>query len=105
MLCTSLRGGPERSASDPQTPEQPTRHENNEGNGASGEKKAKWPVIVTVDGEGHERKWGPLSWNTAWRVCRFWENRKGAVKVFLEKGETLKEVDVEKRIDNRGESF
>ena len=60
-----LRGGPERSDDDPQTPENTTQREANEANGGNGEKKAKWPVIVTVDGDGHERKWGPLSRNTA----------------------------------------
>ena len=62
-----------------------------------GKKKAKWPIVVTVDGDGHERKWGPLSRNAARRPGRFWEDGNGAVKVFLEKEETRKEVDVEKR--------
>ena len=53
-----LPGGPERSSDDPQTPKNTTQREANEGNGASGEKKAKWPVVVTVDRDGHERKWG-----------------------------------------------
>ena len=81
-----LRGGPERSACDPQTPEQPTRHEANEGNGASGERNAKWPVIITIEGDGHERKWGLLSPNAAWKAGRFWEGGNGAVMVFNEKG-------------------
>ena len=98
-------GRPERSARDPQTPEQPTRHETNEGNGASGERNAKWPVVVSIDGDGHERRWGPLSLTAAWRAGRFWEGGNGAVKVFIEKGDERKEVDVEKRNVRGRESF
>ena len=81
-------GRPERSADDPQTPKNTAQREANEANGGDGEKKAKWSVIVTVDEDGHERKWGPLSRNAAWRAGRFWEGRRGTVKVLLEKGET-----------------
>ena len=88
--------GPERSAKEPRTQRKPTQRETNEED--QGErKKAKWPIVVTVDGDGHERKWGPLSRNAARRAGRFWEDGNGAVKVFLEKEETRKEVDVEKR--------
>ena len=60
-------------------------------------------MVVAVDGDGHERKWGPLSRNAAWRAGSFWEGGNGAVKVFIEKGETRKEVDVEKRVgEGRG---
>ena len=62
-------------------------------------------MIVTVDGDGHERKWGLLSRNTAWKTGGFWEDRRGAVKVFLEKGETRKEVDVVKPVDEGREKF
>ena len=58
-----------------------------------------------VDGEGHEMKWGPLSRSAAWKAGRFLEDGNGAVKVFLRKGETRKEVDVEKRGDDGGERF
>ena len=88
--------GPERSAKEPRTQRKPTQRETDEED--QGErKKAKWPIVVTVDGDGHERKWGPLSRNAARRAGRFWEDGNGAVKVFLEKEETRKEVDVEKR--------
>ena len=100
----SLRGGPERSARDPQTPKKPTQRETN-GEDRGEKREMTWPVIVTVDGEGHERKWGPLSRSAAWRAGRFWEDRKGAVKVFLEKGETRKEVDIEKRAEEGRERF
>ena len=99
-----LRGGPERSARDPQTPKKPTQRENN-GEVRGEKRKATWPVIVTVDGEGHERKWGPLSRNAAWKAGRFWEDGNGAVTVFLQKDETRKEVDIEKRVDDGGERF
>ena len=87
-------GRPERSARDPQTPKKPTRRETN-GKDRGGKRKTTLPVIVTVDGEGHERELVPLSRNAAWRAGRFWEDGNGAVKVFLAKGETRKEVDVE----------
>ena len=92
----SLRGGPERPAKEPRTQRKPTQRETNEEDHGE-RKKAKWPIVVTVDGDGHERKWGPLSRNAARRAGRFWEDGNGAVKVFLEKEETRKEVDVEKR--------
>ena len=52
-----LRGGPERSARDPQTPKKPIQRENN-GEVPGEKRKATWPVIVTVDGEGNEKKMG-----------------------------------------------
>ena len=61
--------------------------------------------IVTVDGDSHEKKWGPLSRNAAWKEGFFWEDGNGAVKVFLEKGETRKEVYVEKPVDEWREWF
>ena len=42
-------------------------------------------MIVTVDNDGHERKWGLLSRNTAWRAGLFWDDMKGEVEVFLKR--------------------
>ena len=41
---------------------------------------------------------GPISRTTAWRVGCFWEDMDGKVKVFLEKDQQRKEVQVEIRI-------
>ena len=54
-------------------------------------------MVFTVDGDGHERKWGSLSRNIAWKAGRLWEDGNGVVKVFIEKGDERKEVDLEKR--------
>ena len=60
--------------------------------------KAKRPTIITVDENGLERKWGPLSGSSAWRAGSFWEEMDRKVKVFLEKDGKRDEVHVEKRI-------
>ena len=54
----------------------------------------KRPTIITVEEEGHERTWGPLSKANAWRAGCFWEERGQTVKVFLEKDGMRKEVEV-----------
>ena len=63
------------------------------------------PTIVTVDGEGREERWGPLSRDNALRAGSFWENMRGQVSVFLEKDEKRKEVEVEKRMGQGETSF
>ena len=35
---------------------------------------------------------------STWRAGRLWEDMRGEVHVFLEKGDTRKDVDVEKRV-------
>ena len=60
--------------------------------------KAKRPTIITVDENGLEKKWGPLSGSSAWRAGSFWEEMDRKVKVFLEKDGKRNEVHVEKRI-------
>ena len=62
-------------------------------------------MVFTVDGDGHERKWGSLSRNIAWKAGRLWEDGNGVVKVFIEKGDERKEVDVEKMNVRGRESF
>ena len=61
-------------------------------------KATKRPTIITVDGDGRERTWGPLSRSSAWRAGSFWEELDRKVKVFLEKDGNRAEVHVEKRI-------
>ena len=46
--------------------------------------KAKDPSSRWMN-KGSERRWGPLSRSTAWRVGSFWDGMKGNVDVFLEK--------------------
>ena len=65
-------GRPRKVSRYPQTPKKPTQRPTNVED--RGEKrKMTWPVIVTVDGEGHEMKWGLLSRNAAWKAGHFWE--------------------------------
>ena len=64
----------------------------------------KRPTIITVEEEGHERKWGPLSKANAWRAGRFWEERGQTVKVFLENDGSRKEVEVLKTSERRRET-
>ena len=59
-------------------------------------------TIVTVEemwGKKKERRWGPLSRATAWRVGIFCEDLNGDVKVFLDENGERKEAEVEKRIE------
>ena len=56
-----------------------------EGVGNPRTKATKRPTIITVDENGLEKKWGPLSGPSAWRAGSFWEEMNQKVKVFLEK--------------------
>ena len=101
-----LRGGPERSAKEPQTPFPKTsQHNANWGKGGERTKKTKRPTLVTVEEGGRTRTWGPLSRTTSWRVGCFWEEMQGAAKVFLKKDEKVEEVQVVKRIEGGRERF
>ena len=71
--------------------------------GKAGEKK--YPTVVTVDKDGQERKWGPLSRASAWKAGCYWEKTKGDVKVYLEKDGKRAEVGVEKRVGKGGPRF
>ena len=96
-----LCGGPARSAKDPQTREtaaQP-KAEGKKRTGKDARKKMKGPIIVTVEMDGKERRWGQLSRSVALRVGCFWEDMDREVKVFLENDGRKKEVQVEKRVE------
>ena len=87
-----LRGGPERSAGDPQrTPhdspcggparssDDPRLSKTTQAKAkreAKGEKGAKWPIVVTVDKDGKEKTWGPLSRTAAWKVGCYWDEMR-----------------------------
>ena len=60
-------------------------------------------MIITVDKNGQERKWGPLSRANAWRAGCFCDDMKGEVDVFLEKDGTRKEVEVLRRFERGSE--
>ena len=53
--------------------------------GKDGRMKLTGPIIVTVEMDGKERRWGQLSRSVALRVGCFWEDMDREVKVFLEK--------------------
>ena len=97
-----LRGGPGRSSDDPRLSKTTQRRDKRE---AKGKKGAKWPIVVTVNKSGEEKKWGPLSRNMAWKAGCFWEESKGAAMVFLEKSGEKKEVSVEKLVGKDGPRF
>ena len=117
------RGGPERSAEDPQSKPQgrlwrgPERsatdpqllHKNIKQAKAKGGRTPKQtkerPAIITVDESGETRNWGPLSRANAWRAGSYWEEMDRKVQVLLEKDNTRRAVQVEKRIDGETESF
>ena len=93
-----LRGGPERSARDPQTPPKTTSQRSNGGGGEQEKpRKSKRPIVITVDEKGRERRWGPLTRTTVRRAGTFWEKKEGTAKVFIETGGEKKEAEVEKR--------
>ena len=77
-----LRGGPGRSAKEPQTPPKPSRGKTNGGMAREGEPKPRRLTVTTVEMNGQERTWGPLSRSSAWRVGSFWDEMKGKVKDF-----------------------
>ena len=62
-------------------------------------KKTKGPMIVTVETNGRERRWGPLSRPSAWRAGSFWEDIDGDARVFIETDAERKEMSVERRIE------
>ena len=82
-----LRGGPERSAGDPQSAphgsscggpgrssDDPRLSKTTQAKAkreSKGKKGAKWPTVVTVDKGGQERTWGPLSRTAAWKAGCF----------------------------------
>ena len=99
-----LCGGPARSAKEPQTPSQANHGKTNGGRGRR-EAKDQRPTIVTVDKNGRERRWGPLSRSNAWRVGCFWDDMKGKVDVFLEKDRKRKKVQIELRVQGRRRWF
>ena len=102
----SLCGGPERSAKEPQTPPKASHGKANGGNaGKPKPSERKRPAIITIDGSGHERRWGPLTRTNAWRVGRFWDDMKGKVDVFLEKPQERKQVKVELRVQGGRQKF
>ena len=95
-----LCGGPARSSKDTQTPSPKTsKQKSNSGKGGARTKKTKRPLIVTVEGCGRTRTWGPLSRAAVWRAGCFWEDIRGAVKVFIKKDGKMEEVKVVKRIE------
>ena len=91
----TLRGGPERSAEEPWMPSKTTQ-DKTEGKGAGKPRTeaARRPTIITVDGDGREKTWGPLSRSSARRAGSFWEEMDRTVKVFLEKDGKRDEVHV-----------
>ena len=95
-----LCGGPARSAREPQTSFQTTSKHKTSGGEGEKEKaeKPQRPIIITVDEEGHERKWGQLSRVNALRAYRFFEDMNGAVQFFLQKGGKRDQVQAEMRL-------
>ena len=97
-------GGPARSAKEPLTPPKASRARADGGrSGKAAEKKS--PTVVTVDKDGQERKWGPLSRTSAWKAGCFYKEMKGDAKVFLEKDGKRAEVGVEKQVGKGGPRF
>ena len=92
---------PERSAKEPQTPSQASHGKTNGGNHEKlkQHEKERRPTIITVEKNGHERSWGPLSKTNAWRAGCFWQEMEEKVKVFLMKGGDRTEVEVLKRFE------
>ena len=45
----------------------------------------KRPEIITVDQNGEERNWGPLSKTNVWRAGSYLEDMDGEAQVFIEK--------------------
>ena len=91
----SLCGGPVRSSDDPRLSKTTQAKAKRE---AKGEKGSKRLTVITVDKDGREACCRPLARQAAWRACRLWEDMRGEVHVFLEKDGQRKEVQVEKRV-------
>ena len=120
----TLRGGPERSAEDPQRKPRgrlwrgPARSANDpqlphknitEGKAKSGRKGKRVsktrPTIITVAQSGEVRNWGPLSRTNAWRAGSYLEDMDGEALVFIGKDDERTAVVVEKRISGENEWF
>ena len=93
-----LCGGPARSAKDPQLPHKNAKHVKAQSGRMGKQEAAERPTIIIVDEGGAERNWGPLSKANAWRAGSYLEDMNGQVLVFLEKDGTRMEVQAEKRI-------
>ena len=100
-----LCGGPGRSAKEPQTPPKTRHGKTNGGNhGKPKGNEKRRSVIITVDQNGQERSWGPLSRTNAWRAGCFWQEMEEKVDIFLVKDGTRKVVEVLKRFE-RGREY
>ena len=97
-----LRGGPERSAGDPRL-SKTTQHQDKRE--VKGKKETKRPTVITVDKDGREACWGPLSRHSAGKAGHLWEDMRSEVHVFLEKDGHRKEVQVEKRLGRGNRAF
>ena len=73
--------------------------------GRTGKAGEKSPTVLTVDKDGRERKWRPLSRFTAWRAGSYWEDMAGYAKIFLEKDAERNEVNAEKFVGKGGPRF
>ena len=91
-------GGTERSANETQTPPKTCRVETNGGTTKNGARD-KRPTIITVEKNGHERKWGLLSRVNAWKAGCFIEDMDGDARIFLEKDGKREEVQAVKRVE------
>ena len=69
-----------------------------ERNGENRERVVERPTIITVEMNGRERSWGPLSRRAALRVGCFLEDMDREVNVFIEKEGERREVGVEKLV-------
>ena len=62
-------------------------------------------MVVTVEKNGRERAWGPLSQATAWRAGCYREDMDGRAKVYLEKDQKRTEVLVEMTVKGGRQSY
>ena len=117
-----LRGGPERSAGDPQrTPhdspcggparssDDPRLSKTTPSQGQAGNQRGEGRKVAHRH-HGRQRRqrkktWGPLSRTAAWKAGCYWEESKGEAKVFLEMCGEKKEVSVEKLMGETGQDF
>ena len=61
----------------------------------------KRPILVTVDKNGRERKWGPLSRASEWKAGSYLEEI-GEAKIFFEANGEKTEMSVEKLVGKGG---
>ena len=73
--------------------------------GKKGQAKKGRPTVVTLDENGCERKWGPLSQTSAWRAGSYWEDMDGDARIFLEKDGVRKEMGVEMTLKRGNPKF